>query len=200
MTYQKIISTTILLLLLLVSRSQTQITLVKSSYSIDKKIESDQRKFEFVDTGVLKKSMKIGVFWNDRLFFKNFDDDNALDCFTFSTINDDTISIVGYMIGELGYGFNLKLIGDSCFVAPYALSDALVYRMSPTDTTYGNLIQLPTTLKKVILSKRPSFKEGETIAGFVQLKSIPYYYKELDGKFRIEIIAHFKTAPIKLIQ
>jgi hypothetical protein len=200
MKYKKIISTTILLLLLLDSRSQSQITLDKTSYTIDKKIEIDQRKFEFVDTGVLKRSMKIGVFWDDRLFFKNYDDDNALDCFTFSTITDDTISIVGYMIGGLGYGFNLKLIGDSCFVAPYALSDGLVYRLNPSDSTYWNLIQLPTTLHKVIISKKPSFKEGETIAGFVQLKSIPYYYKGLDGKFRIEVIAHFKTAPLKLIQ
>ena len=97
--------------------------------------------------------MKIGVFWDDRLFFKNYDDDNALDCFTFSTITDDTISIVGYMIGRLGYGFNLKLIGDSCFVAPYALLDGLVYKLKPSDNIYWNLIQLPTTVHKVIISK-----------------------------------------------
>jgi hypothetical protein len=182
------------------SRSQAQTTLDKLSYAIDKKIEIDQQKFEFVDTGVLKRSMKIGVFWDDRLFFKNNDDDNALDCFTLSTITDDTISIVGYMIGLLGYGFNLKLIGDSCFVAPYALSDGEIYKINPADNTYGNFIQLPTTVHKVIISKKPSFKEGETVAGFVQLKSNPFYYKGLDGKFRIEIIAYFKTAPLKLIQ
>ncbi|HEY9702264.1 MAG TPA: hypothetical protein V6C58_07445, partial [Allocoleopsis sp.] len=166
-------------------------------YSIDKKVEIDQKRFEFVDSGVTKKSMKIRVFWDDRAFFNNYDDDKALDCFTLSTIKNDTISIVGYMNGMLGYGFNLKLIGDTCIIVSFALSDGEIYKRSPSDKNYTDFIELPGTAQKVVLSKKPLFKKGEVITGYVRLKSETFYYKDLEGKFTIEMDVHFKTAPLK---
>lgn len=188
---------TVILLVFVVSLCQGQTLLKKVSYSTDKKIELDQKKVVFVDSGVLKKSMKIRVFWDDRVFFNNYDDDKALDCFTLSTIKNDTISIVGYMNGMLGYGFNLKLIGDSCIIATYALSDGEIYKRNPSDKSYTDFIELPGTVQKVVLSKKPMFKKGEVLTGHVQLKSVPFYYKDLEGKFTIEIAAYFKTAPLK---
>ena len=171
--------------------------LTKGVYSVDKNIEIEEKKFEFVDTGVLKQSMRIRVFWNANIFFNNYDDDRALDCFTISSLNGDTISIIGYMIGMLGYGFSLKLFGDSCIVAPYAISDGDIYLTGLNEKTYTDHLVLPSIVHTVTLSKKPAFKQGERIVGHVQLKSVPFYYKELDGKFVIEVNAYFKTAPLR---
>ena len=192
----KPILTIIFVLTATILRSQSN-QLAQGFYIVDKNIEIEAKKFQFVDTGVLKKSMKIGVFWDGRNSFKHYDDESALDCFTVSSLNGDTISIIGYMIGMLGYGFSLKIYEDSYVIAPYAISDGDIYLSGPNENTYTNHVILPSIVHQVRLSKKPTFKEGESIAGHVRLKSVPFYYKDLEGKFVIEVNAYFKTAPLK---
>ena len=136
--------------------------------------------------------MKIKVFWDTRTPFN----DESLDCFTKSLVRNDTIYIFGEMIGELGYGFELLLFKDSCIVASFAISDGKIYKYNKSDRDSISFIPLPSISQKVTLSKKPSFQKGEVIAGKVEIKSVPFYYTDLEGKFRIELVAHFKTAPL----
>lgn len=104
------------------------------------------------------------------------------------------------MIGMLGYGFSLKLYDDSYIIATYAISDGDIFQSGPNEKEYMNYVVLPSVSHRVRLFKNPLFKEGETVAGQVQLKSVPFYYRDMNGKFIIEINAYFKTAPVKLIE
>jgi hypothetical protein len=182
---------TVLLVALLVN-GHTQIPMAKQKVTIDNDITAKIKKFKTVAPGRLESSMKIKVPWDDRSLF-----DQELDCFTKSYLTNDTINITGYMIGGLGYGFELKLFGDSCIAAPYGLSDGQIYKYHKADTKYVNLIKLPTQKHKVALSKHASFKEGEIIEGYVELESYPFYYKGLNGKFSINVKAYFKTDSVK---
>lgn len=182
---------TIILVLLQVN-GHAQVPLARDRVTIDNEISAKIKKFKTVAPGRLESSMKIKVPWDDRSLF-----DQELDCFTKSYLINDTIKITGYMIGELGYGFELKLFGDSCIVAPYGLSDGEIYKYNKTDTKYVNLIKLSSKSHKVFLSKHPSFREGEIIEGYVELDSYPFYYKGLNGKFSIEVKAYFKTDAVK---
>ncbi|HSU26786.1 MAG TPA: hypothetical protein VLJ68_00270, partial [Chitinophagaceae bacterium] len=132
MKYKNIIATISFIFLQIDLWSQSEISLAKVMYSVDKQLEFKQSKFEFIDSGVLKKSMKIKVLWNNNVFFNNYEDKDALDCFTFSTIKNDSIFIVGYMTGMFGYGFELTIINDSCIAAPFAVSDEKIYKYIPT--------------------------------------------------------------------
>src|SRR4030095_4022310 len=191
MNLGRIIATIVFFFIATSLQAQQERPLARDLYLVDKKVEIEEKKFEFIDTGVLKSAMKIRVFWNDNIFFNNYDEGSVLDCFTLSTINGDTISIIGYMVGMVGYGFTLKLFGDSCIVASYAISDGDIYQTGPKEKSYTNHVILPSTVHRVRLLKKPLFKEGETVAGHVQLKSVPFYYKGLEGKFVIELNAYF---------
>ena len=171
---------------------QGQTPLTPTSYSVDKQIDTQLKKFSWIDTGTLKNSMTIKVFWNTNTFFNQ-----TLDCYTKSYLIKDTIYIAGYMTGELGWGFQLVLVKDSCIAASFGLSDGNVYKYNKSDVDSMSFILLPNVSQKVTLSKRPSYQKGEIISGAIELKSVPYYYAVLDGEFRIELKSYFKTAAIK---
>jgi len=78
------------------------------------------------------------------------------------------------MIGELRWGFQMAIYKDSCVVAPFALSDGKIYKYNKLDTDSVDFALLQSVTRKTVLSKRPSFKEGETVAGLVELKSVPF--------------------------
>jgi hypothetical protein len=170
----------------------SQATLTKDKFNIDTKITPEIKKFKIAGPGRLQNSMNIRVPWNDRFLF-----DQELDCFTRSGLAGDTINIRGYMIGELGYGFELKLFGDSCIVAPYGLSDGKIYKYNQSDTKYADFIRLSCRSYKVVLPAKPFYRAGEIIEGYVEMESNPFYYAGLDGKFNIQIRAYFKTDSIK---
>ena len=192
MKIKQIILISILVATLIEAPGQNQSLLVRSLYSVDKQIDLRLKKIPPADTGILKNSMTIKVFWNTNTFF-----DQSLDCFTRSFLRNDTIYIVGHMIGELGYGFELTLFKDSCIVASFGLSDGKIYKYNKSYADSIDFITLPSISQKVVLSKKPSFQKGEIVAGLVELKSVPFYYTALEGKFKIELFAYFKTAPSK---
>lgn len=174
---------------------QSQPPLEPTLYSVDEKIDNQIRNFHWADTGTLENSMLIKVLWDTNYLFNQ-----TLDCFTRTFFNNDTIYVTGYMLGELGWGFQVALFNESCIAASFALSDSSVYKYNRDATDSVDLIFLPSVSKKVVLSKKPAFEKGETVAGLVELKSVPYYYTLLDGAFTIDIKAYFKTAEIKQSQ
>lgn len=190
MTIKFIILVLVFALVNLHGHSQTN--LATGVYIVDKQITLQIKKFTYLDSGQLKNSMHISVPWDEKKFF-----DQSLDCFTEANLKSDSILITGYMPGQLGWGFQLLLIKDSFIVAPFGLSDGQVYKHTESDTTYSNSIFLPCRTHKVILSKKPSYEEGEIVEGLVELNSYPYYYNKPSGEFKIELKAYFKTAPLK---
>lgn len=164
-------------------------------YTVDKQVNIQLKKFVVGDSNQLGQSMKVKVPWGNRIFF-----DQSLDCYTESYLRSDTIFITGFMLNKLGYGFALALFRDSCIVAPFALSDAAIYKGKISDTVYTDMIVLPCLIRKVVLPEKPIFKEGEIITGFVALDSYPFYYKSMQGEFKIELTAYFRTTPIRLME
>lgn len=178
---------------------QTQVLLSRGLYSVDKRIELELNKFSWADTGTLKNSMVIKVFTDNPAFANPFFN-STLDCYTQSFLKNDTVYIYGYMIGQLGYGFKLAIFKDSCIVASFGLSDGKIYQYNKSDKDTIDFIPLPSVTKKVILSKRPLFQKEDIVAGLVEIKSVPFYYVGLKGKFRIELQAYFKSAALKEIK
>jgi hypothetical protein len=195
MGYRQIILLSVLLSTLVNSSGQSPNSLARSLYTIDKQIDLQLKKFPWADTGTLKNSMTIKVFRGTKTFF-----DQTLDCFTKSYLRNDTIYIIGHMIGQLGWGFRLVLFKDSCIVASFGLSDGKVYKYNKSDTDSIDAILLPSVTQSVILSKKPSFQKGEIIAGSIKIISAPYYYTRFEDKFKIELFAYFKTAPLAELQ
>ena len=195
MIIKQIILLSILALTLIKSFGQIPTSISRGLYSVDEKVDLQVRKFSWADTDTLKNSMAIKVFWNTNTFF-----DQSVDCYTESFVRNDTIGITGYMIGKLGWGFELALFKDSCFATCFGLSDDKIYKYNKSDTDYMDLIMLPSIFQRITLSKKPSFQKGEIVAGSIELKSVPYYYSNLEGKFTIVLKAYFKTAALIEIQ
>jgi hypothetical protein len=192
MTFKNRILLSVFVLLFIDTVGQPNTLLSREPYSVDKQIDLQLKKFQSIDTSTLKNSMTIKVFWNANTFFNQ-----TLDCYTKSYLVKDTIIILGHMASELGWGFRLVLYKDSCIAASFGLSDGNVYKYNRSDADSTNFILLPNISQKVTLSKRPLYQNGDIISGAIEIKSIPYYYTNLDGKFRIELKAYFKTAAIK---
>jgi len=182
------------------SWAQSQPSFAPTSYSVDKQIDLQISKFGWIDTGTLKHSMTIKVLTDNNSFVNNTMFNQTLDCYTTSFLKGDTINITGYMIGQLGWGFALLLYKDSCSAATYALSDGKIYKYNKSDTDSIDLILLPNTSQKVVLSRKPAFQAGEIVSGAIELKSVPYYYTNLNGKYTINLKAYFKTAALKKME
>ena len=172
--------------------SYAQHELASGLYTVDKQVNLQLKKFVLVDSGRLKNSMKIRVPWNEGAIFNQ-----SSDCYTKSYLRNDTIYVIGHIMGELGYGFGLTLFRDSCIVYPFGFSDGNIYKYHKADTAYIDFIPLPSQSQKVILLKAPAFREGEIIEGFVKLDSYPFYYNGFESEFKIELEAYFKTASIR---
>jgi hypothetical protein len=195
MKFKQIILGSVLVTTLIDLSGQSQASLTHSLYTVDKQIDLQLKKFPGADSGTLKNSMTIKVFWGNNTFF-----DQSLDCFTKSFLRNDSIYIFGHMIGELGWGFKLVLFKDSCIVASFGLSDAKIYKYNKSDVDSTDFILLPSITQSVILSKKPSFQKREIVAGAIKIKSVPYFYTSSEDKIKIELSAYFKTAPINEFQ
>lgn len=196
----QIILVSVFVLDVIQSSGQVQPLLAHTSYSVDKQIDLQISKFGWVDTGTLKNSMSIKVLTDSKVFLNGTMFNQTLDCYTTSYLKGDTINITGFMIGQLGWGFELVLHKDSCIAASFALSDGKIYKYKKSDTDSIDLILLPNISQKVVLSKKPAFRAGEIVSGAIELKSIPYYYTNDDGKCTINLKAYFKTAALKKMQ
>ena len=200
MKFKQIILVSVFALEVIQSRGQAHPLLAHTLYSVDKQIDLQISKFGWVDTGTLKHSMTIKVLTDNNSFLNNTMFNQTLDCYTTSFLKGDTINITGYMIGQLGWGFELVLYKDSCIAASFGLSDGKIYKYKKSDTDSIDLILLPNISQKVVLSRRPAFQPGEIVAGVIELKSIPYYYTGDGSKYTINLKAYFKTAALKKMQ
>ena len=137
--------------------------------------------------------MIFKVNWDADTIFNQRD---PIDCYTQSMFRNDTIYINGYMV--LGFGFQLALFGDSCIVASFAYSDAGIYKYNKTDSSLLTAILLPSRTQKLVLTSKPTFIEGATVSGHIELESREFYYvvEKTEMRSSIKIKAYFKTAPI----
>jgi hypothetical protein len=139
--------------------------------------------------------MKIVVTEDGKPMFNQKD----LNCFTRSLLENNKIVIMGYMPEQPGWGFQLVVYGDSCIIASFAQTDRMLYKRKPSDSDLLYFITLPSTTKKLILSKKPAFSKNEKFTGYVELKSEDFYYinKGIPTKAFITLTAFFKTTILK---
>jgi hypothetical protein len=176
------------ILISIASLCQSTPLLQTSTYTIDNRVEPAVKKFQLVNPGHLKGSMKIKVLNGTQIFFNQ-----SIDCFTVSKVSKDTIHITGYMTGGYGWGFELIIMPENCLIASFGLSDGKIYKYQKSDTDSLDMILIPPITQKLTLSKKPAFAEGDIISGKVEIKSGPYYYTQLEGKYSLELVAYFQT-------
>ena len=175
---------------------QAQETYTHLKYLVDSQVNSQIKRFDFKDSGVLKSSMLVKVYRNEHLFFDQ--DGKPLDCYTQSVLSNDTIYITGHMYGDIGYGFLLALFKDSCILTSFAYSDSAIYKYNKSDTTLLAFIPVPSSTQKLTLSNTPLYKEGEIVSGLVELESKAFYSgpEASANSFKIKLKAYFKTSAL----
>ena len=138
--------------------------------------------------------MSIHVVWDNQTMFKQ-----SVDCYTYAVLINDTIFIVGYMQGVLGWGFQATIFNDSCIITSFAQSDGDSYKYQASDKKAVSRVSLASSTQILKLVKRPRFEDGERVSGFVQLESKPFYYytNKLNRKATIKLRAYFKTGPLR---
>ena len=133
--------------------------------------------------------------------------------FAFSNIvSKDTCVILIFPKESPSGGFRINIIGDSSksfhFIIGYDQEDTSGFvKLNQSDTSYKNELLVPPTTCKLILSKKPEFKEGEIFEGFIEFESQIYYYKNdskdkklPDGEMQWYISGYFRTFdPKKLL-
>lgn len=181
-----------LLVIFFYRNGQAQDSLSRGIYFVDKRIELKISKLKWVDKNTLISSMAIKQFSNHPALANPFFN-QTLDCYAETVLRNDTIFIIGFMNGLLGFGFKLEIFGDSCIAASFALSDEKIYKYKILDKDSIEFIPLPSISQKVILSKKPKFEKGEIVEGFVDLKSVPFFYVLWKSKFWLEVRAYFKA-------
>ena len=188
----------ILIILLLFSgvesSAQKPFTYQPIKYTTDTQIISQINRYKFVGSGVLKNAMSIHVSWDNRTMFKQ-----AVDCYTHAVLINDTIFILGYMKGILGWGFQATLFNDSCIITSFARSDGDIYKYKTSDKKAVSNVALASTTQTLKLTKNPRFKPGESLSGVVQLESKPFYYyiNKATHFATIKLRAYFKTGPLR---
>jgi hypothetical protein len=180
-----------------ISIGQTSSLVKATKYLVDKNVGERVKKFEYNKNGVLKRSMDINVSWGKGQFFGR--NPSPIDCFTKSFITNDTICITGHMGGNLGWGFKLYIIKDSCIVNAFALSDGDMYKYYVSDKKPRSLIILSCIKQQLTLSKRPEFRKGEVVSGYIELASQPFYYymEKENTRSDIKLRAYFQTESLK---
>jgi hypothetical protein len=166
----------------------------KLKYRLDDQLSQKTKRFSSNDSGLLKKSMFIKVLWDGKPIFNQY-----VDCYTQSRLSNDTIYIIGSMPSGLGWWFNLVLFNDSCFLSSFALSDDKIYKYKAKDKSPISLILLRTLTQNINLGKKPLFREGERINGFVDLESETFFYSSNNStiKAKVFLSAYFKTAMLQ---
>lgn len=175
-------------------------------YTVDPSIKDSVNFYVKPDGKTSYQLMSIGQKKNSK--------DNYLSgLFAFSNfVSKDTCVILIFPRESPSGGFRINIIGDSSksfhFIIGYDMEDTSGFlKLHQSDTTYKNELLVPPTTCKLILSKRPEFKEGEIFEGFIEFESQVYYYKTEpkgkklpDGELQWYISGYFRTFdPKKLL-
>ncbi len=191
-------------LLLLTSNSFGQAS--KSShigvYVVDSNIRAVVNEKVKSLNGITMSSMDFKMYKNDSIVGDTYSNGKSIDqCMIYTTLEADTISIVGFMGMFAGFGYHIALFKDSCIVTHFAKSDADIYKLHQNDSlAFG--ISVPCKNYKLILSKKPTFKKGEVIEGVIELTSDEYYEVSNgeESKDRMQLTGYFRTDPIETVE
>ncbi len=148
--------------------------------------------------GVSMGKMEVKVFENDTLIVNTYDIEK-IEFFTMSNLENDTIRITGYTSKLIGFGFYLDITIDSYDLTFLAKSDMPIYKYNKQDTTLLFGLSVPCYRTSLTLTAKPIFKNGETITGFLELKSNDFWgeSKGESKKYKIELRAYFMTEKLK---
>ena len=120
-------------------------------------------------------------------------------------VSGDTSIIMLFPKESPSGGFRINIIGDSSksfhFIMGYDQEDTSGFiKLNRTDTAYKNELLVPLKICKLVLSRKPEFKTGETFEGFIEFESQVYFYKSEskdkklpDGELQWYISGYFRT-------
>jgi len=185
----------------LTSCGQTSKPSNNSAYTVDNSVKAKVDKKVKSFNGVTMSSMDFRMYENDSLIGDTYAKGKSIDeCMTMSTLQGDTINIVGFMGMFAGFGYQIELFKDTCIVRHFAKSDAEIYKLNKNDSLeFG--VSVPCKTYKLTLSKKPTFKKGEIVEGIIELTSDDYYEvaNGKESRYKMQLTGYFRTDPLESI-
>jgi len=191
-----------ILLMTISSCGQTAKTVDNGAYVVDPNVKDkvDRKVKSF--NGITMSSMDFKMYENDSIIGDTYAKGKSIDeCMTMTTLQGDTINIVGFMGMFAGFGYQIALFKDTCIVQHFAKSDAEIYKLHKNDSLEFS-VSVPCKTYKLTLSKKPTFKKGEILEGIIELTSDDYY-EAANGKesrYKMQLTGYFKTDPLESIE
>lgn len=198
MTRLRINFISLFLYIAITSCGQTQKKTVFKGYTIDNKIkqEVDKKVESFLGRTTSKVDFKM--YENDSLIVDSYSKGKSFDCITMSTLEGDTVNIVGFIGMSAALGFKISLFRDTSIVSYFESTDAI-------DTTYLSDSSLFTgTINcknyKLTLANKP--KKGEKIEGIIELTTDDYYQIKNGNrsKNKMYLKSYFSTEILQTLQ
>lgn len=132
---------------------------------------------------------------NDTTLPENYGFGKNLGATIRASLNHDTILITSFLMArKASFGYNIILTRDSCIVKYFSLADEDIFKINKTDNPSHRIVLVCQT-KKLTLSKKVQFKEGETIEGVVELTTNDFwsYNDGQNTKVKAQVIGYFRT-------
>ncbi|NII23556.1 hypothetical protein HB364_00590 [Pseudoflavitalea sp. X16] len=177
---------------------QTPKPVENGAYIIDNSIKSQVDKKVKSFKGLTMSSMDFRMYQNGNLIGDTYAKGKSIDeCMTMTTLQGDTINIVGFMGMFAGFGYQISLFKDTCIVRHFAKSDTEIYKLHENDSLeFG--VSVPCKTYKLTLAEKPTFKKGQILEGIIELTSDEYYEvaNDKESKFKIQLTGYFRTDPL----
>ncbi|THU37980.1 hypothetical protein FAM09_14935 [Niastella caeni] len=187
-----------ILLIALTFCGQTPKSFDNGAYVVDPSIKSRIDKKVKSFNGVTMSSMDFKLFKNDSILADTYAKGKSIDeCMTMTSLDGDTINIIGFMGMFAGFGYQIALFKDACIVRHFAKSDVEIYKLKKTDSlSFG--VSVPCKTYKLTLVSKPTFKKGDIVEGIIELMSDEYYAAANgnERKYKMQLTGYFKTKPL----
>ena len=140
--------------------------------------------------------MDVDMTEDDTNSVSSFDTTAEVPIMTMSWVQGDTAHILGFAGVFVGFGFQLQLVGDHYTVAYYTKTDDWpIYKLNRSDTALYLSLSVPCTAENITLVRKPVYRDGEELAGIVDITSQDFY-TAIDGKEtknKVRVRAYFKA-------
>jgi hypothetical protein len=168
-------------------------------YKIDAGLTGEIKEQASLTNGVSMGKMEVKMFENDSLIVDTYDKEKKIEFITMSNLGNDTIRITGFAGMFAGFGFYLDISNGGYDLTCLAKSDVPIYKYNEQDTTLSFGLSVPCYQTSLTLTAKPIFENGETISGYLELKSNDFW-EESNGeskKYKMELRAYFRTEELK---
>jgi len=194
----KILYISVLLLIGFNSYGQELKIVETESYTIDQSVQSKVDDRVTAANDIILSSMDIKMYADDSLIIDSYASGESLNwCTIISSLDGDTISIIGFYGMFGGFGYQITIYSDTCLIRYFVKADDQIYKLNKTDSlSFG--ISVPCEIYQLTLVNQPTFKKGDVVAGIIELTSYEFY-EVMNGRekrYKVQLTGYFRTKPL----